>query len=133
MPLVINARTDPFLENIGESDSWRLEEAIRRGNRFLEAGASCVFVPGVSDEQTIATLAKEIRGPLNVLASAASPPVARLAQLGVARVSVGGAAMGHALAHFRTAAAATLREGTFEFAADRIPHAQLNALFVRER
>jgi 2-methylisocitrate lyase-like PEP mutase family enzyme len=129
VPLVVNARTDVFLDRIGPDDAWRLREAIERGTRFLEAGASCVFVPGVTDEQTIETLAKEIPGPLNVLAAASSPPVSRLAELGVARVSVGGAAMAHALAHFRSAAARTLRDGTFEFAADRIPHAELNALF----
>lgn len=103
---------------------------MRRGNRFLEAGASCVFVPAVTDEQTIAALTKEIRGPMNVLASPASSPVARLAEIGVARVSVGGAAMGHALLHLRTAAAEVFQQGTFGFAADGIAHAQLNALFV---
>jgi 2-methylisocitrate lyase-like PEP mutase family enzyme len=106
-----------------------LREAIRRGNGFLDAGATCVFVPGVTDEQTIATLAREIGGPINVLASAAAPPVSRLAELGVARVSVGGAPYGHVLAHFRNAAAQTLREGRFDYASQRIPHAELNGLF----
>lgn len=130
VPLAINARTDVFLDRVGPGDEWRLREAIERGRRFLQAGATSVFVPGVTDEETIATLAKEIPGPINVLASAAAPPVSRLAQLGVARVSVGGAAMAHALAHFRTAAAQTMREGTFGFASDRISHAELNALFM---
>jgi 2-methylisocitrate lyase-like PEP mutase family enzyme len=129
VPLAINARTDVFLDQIGPDDAWRLREAIRRGNRFLDAGATCVFVPGVTDEQTIATLAREIGGPINVLASAAAPPVSRLAELGVARVSVGGAPYGHVLAHFRNAAAQTLREGRFDYASQRIPHAELNGLF----
>jgi 2-methylisocitrate lyase-like PEP mutase family enzyme len=127
----VNARTDVYLERIGPDDAWRLREAIERGVRFLQAGASCVFVPAVTDEQSIGTLAKEIPGPLNVLAAPSTPPVSRLAELGVARVSVGGAAMGHALAHFRSAAARTLQDGTFDFAADRIAHAEMNALFVR--
>jgi 2-methylisocitrate lyase-like PEP mutase family enzyme len=130
VPLAVNARTDVFLEDIGPDDAWRLQEAIARGKRFLEAGAACVFVPGVTDERTIAALTREIPGPINILASATAPPVSRLAELGVARVSVGGAPYGHVLRHFRDAAAQTLREGTFDFAADRIAHAQLNALFV---
>ncbi|HEY9180433.1 MAG TPA: isocitrate lyase/phosphoenolpyruvate mutase family protein [Candidatus Baltobacteraceae bacterium] len=130
VPLLINARTDVFLDRIGPDDAWRLNEAIERGKRFLQAGAACIFVPGVSDERTIEALAKEIHGPLNVLANASTPPVRRLAELGVARVSVGGAAIAHALSHFRSAAAKTLADGTFEFTADRISHADLNALFV---
>ena len=129
VPLVINARTDVFLDSVGPSDVWRLGEAIERGKRFLQSGASCVFVPGVTDEQTIATLTKEIPGPVNILANASAPPVSRLAELGVARVSVGGAAMAHALAQFRTAAKQTFENGTFTFAANRISHAELNALF----
>jgi 2-methylisocitrate lyase-like PEP mutase family enzyme len=89
-----------------------------------------VFVPGVTDEQTIAQLTKEIPGPVNILANASAPPISRLAELGVARVSVGGAAMAHALAHFRNAAAQTLKDGTFAFAGERISHAEMNALFV---
>jgi 2-methylisocitrate lyase-like PEP mutase family enzyme len=133
VPLAINARTDVFLDSVGPDREWRLREAIERGKRFLHAGAASVFVPGVTDEETIAALTKAIPGPINILASAAAPPVARLAQLGVARVSVGGAAMAHALAHFRSAAARTLSDGTFDFAADRIPHMELNALFVPMR
>ena len=129
VPLAINARTDAFLADLGDSDAWRLEESIRRGNRYLQAGAYSVFVPGVIDEQTIATLVKEIGGPLNILAGAGAPPVARLAELGVARISVGGASMGHALAQFRNAARSVKEAGTFEFARDRIPHAELNALW----
>jgi 2-methylisocitrate lyase-like PEP mutase family enzyme len=129
VPLVINARTDAFLAGFGESDQWRLEESIRRGNRFLEAGADCIFVPGVSDQLLITALVKGIRGPVNILAGANTPPVVRLAELGVARISVGGAAMGHALAKFRQAALAVKDTGTFAFLADRLPHAQLDALW----
>ncbi len=129
VPLAINARTDAFLADLGDNDQWRLQESIKRGNRYLEAGAYSVFVPGVSDEQLIATLVKEIAGPLNILAGAGSPPVARLAELGVARISVGGSAMGHMLAQFRNAARSVKETGSFEFARDRIPHAELNALW----
>src|SRR5213595_1817972 len=58
--LVINARTDWF-------PKAGIEEAIRRANAYLAAGADCAFVPFVADREAIARLAREIRGPLNVL------------------------------------------------------------------
>lgn len=128
VPLVINARTDAFLADLGDSDEWRLMQSIERGNRYFEAGADCVFVPGISDEQLIAVLVRELAGPMNVLAGSATPSVTRLAELGVARISVGGAAMGHVLAHFRDTARTIKETGRFDFANDRIPHAELNAL-----
>jgi 2-methylisocitrate lyase-like PEP mutase family enzyme len=128
VPLVINARTDYFLADIGDSDAWRLEQSVERGNRFLQAGADSVFVPGVDDEPIIAELAKRIEGPLNVLAGSGTPPLSRLAQLGVARVSAGSSAMAYVLGQFRRAARNVKDSGVFDFAADRIPHAELNAL-----
>jgi len=130
VPLVINARTDVYLAKVGDSDAWRFDEATRRGNRYFEAGADCVFVPGVVDEATIAALVANLKGPINILAGAAAPSVARLRELGVARVSVGSGAMGYVLAQFREIAAGMRDGGGFEFAAHRIPHAELNALFA---
>ncbi len=130
VPLVINARTDVFLEHVGENDAWRLDEAIRRGNAYLDAGADCAFLPGVSDEVTIAKLSEGTRGPINVLAAASTPNVKRLAELGVARVSVGSAAICYALAYFRRFAAEIKASGSFDLIAERIPHAELNALFA---
>jgi 2-methylisocitrate lyase-like PEP mutase family enzyme len=127
--LVINARTDGFLAEIGSDDAWRLEESVRRGNAFLAAGADSVFVPGVADEATIAALVARINGPLNVLATSRTPPLSRLKSLGVARVSLGSGAAGYVLAKFREAAE-HLRQGSgFAFLAERISHADTNALF----
>lgn len=130
--LVINARTDVFLANVGSNDAWRREEAIRRGNNYLAAGADCVFVPGVSDEATIAALVSAIHGPLNILASAKTPSVDRLRALGVARVSVGSGAIGYALANFRNTALRLRDGGNFDFLGERLSHADLNALFAPE-
>lgn len=129
VPLVINARTDFFLADLGDTDAWRLEQSIARGNRYLDAGADCIFVPGVEDEEIIAQLAKGIRGPINVLAGGASPDIARLAQLGVARISLGSSAMSNTLAHFRRVARSLKERGSFNAVADRISHAEVNALF----
>jgi 2-methylisocitrate lyase-like PEP mutase family enzyme len=129
--LVINARTDTFLKQVGDSDEWRLSEAVRRGVRYLQAGADCIFVPGVSDVATITALVRNIHGPVNILAGAATPPVTRLQAIGVSRISAGSGAMGHALARFRAAARGVLATGMFDFAADRITNAELNALFAQ--
>lgn len=131
--LVINARTDVYLAQVGDDDAWRFAEATRRADRYLRAGADCVFIPGVADEESIAALVAAVRGPLNVLAAAATPPVRRLRELGVARVSVGSGAMGYVLAQFRDIALAMRDGGSFGFAAQRIPHAQMNALVAAAR
>lgn len=129
VPLVINARTDVYLHAVGDSDAWRLAEATRRCNLYLEAGADCAFVPGVADEATIEALVKAIDGPINILAGPATPSVARLAQLGVARISLGSSAIAVALAKFRDLATHVRDHGTFEGAASRITYADANKLF----
>lgn len=100
VPIVINARTDVFLHGVGAPES-RLGETIRRLAAYRDAGADCLFAPGVADADTIAALVRELRAPLNVLARTGIPPLAELTRLGVARVSLGGALMRAALAATR--------------------------------
>jgi 2-methylisocitrate lyase-like PEP mutase family enzyme len=91
VPIVINARTD-VLAGGGEAD-----QAIKRGNGYLQAGADCIFVlNGIGPE--LPRVVKEMTGPVSVLAGAGSPGVADLARMGVARISVGPGAMGVAYA-----------------------------------
>jgi 2,3-dimethylmalate lyase len=83
---VINARTDAL-------GLFGAEEAIRRGNAYLEAGATMVFVQGVKDLHQVAALTAGIRGPvgMNVMEhdeSCATLTFAELERLGVARVSL---------------------------------------------
>ena len=82
--LILNARTDVFLR--GSKDP---EEAIERANAYLEAGADCAYVIGVSDLEVIARLSRGIDGPINVLVEVESPPLAELEKLGVRRVTFG--------------------------------------------
>jgi 2-methylisocitrate lyase-like PEP mutase family enzyme len=82
--LVLNARTDVFLRGSKDPD-----EAIARANAYLDAGADCTYVIGVSDLDVIGRLAREIHGPLNVLVAAESAPLAELERLGVRRVTFG--------------------------------------------
>lgn len=85
--VVINARTDVFLRQIGPPEG-RLALAIERGKAFLAAGADCVFVPFAKDADTIRALVQGI-GPINILATKGVPTIPELKALGVARVSVG--------------------------------------------
>ena len=82
--LVINARTDTFLE-AGD----QVAHAIDRGNAYLAAGADCVFAPGVNTAADISRLVDGLQGPLNVYAGPGVPDVRGLEQLGVRRLSVG--------------------------------------------
>jgi len=82
--LFVNARTDTHWLREGEID-----DALARCRAYVEAGADGVFVPGLKREADIAALAGGVDAPLNVLYAPTGPRVARLAELGVARVSTG--------------------------------------------
>jgi 2-methylisocitrate lyase-like PEP mutase family enzyme len=126
--VVINARTDVFLKQLGAPES-RLGVAIDRGKAFLAAGADCVFVPGVIDRETIAALVTGIGGPVNILAVAGAPSVPDLHALGVARVSLGSGPMRAALALVREVARELKTKGTYGAFTERtIPYAEVNEL-----
>jgi 2-methylisocitrate lyase-like PEP mutase family enzyme len=127
--LVVNARTDVFLNGIGP-EAGRLDEALARGRRYREAGADCIFVPGVTDPSTIERLAHGIDAPLNILATAAAPSLAEMKRLGVARVILGARPMLFALAALRDLAAHVRDVGTFSPLANVITHAEANALLA---
>lgn len=129
VPFVINARTDVYA--LTGSDEARFDETIVRARAYLAAGADCIFVPFIAEETLIGRLAAAIPGPMNVLAGAKTPDIETLARLGVKRVSVGSAPAAHLLAEFRRVALEVRDEGTYRFAADRISHAELNALLDR--
>ncbi len=83
--VVLNARVDCFLD--GSRSPEQLEEAIRRGRAYRAAGAACVYPILAADEDDLATLVREL-GVVNVLFSPRTPSVARLRELGVARISL---------------------------------------------
>lgn len=130
--LVVNARTDVYLERVGP-EPGRLEEAVRRGAAYRDAGADCVFVPGVTDPKTIGALVERIACPVNVLAAAGSPSISELARLGVARVSLGSGPMRAAVTLVQRLAREALTNGTFSALEGAIPHAELNALMSEPR
>jgi len=92
VPIVINARTDVFLEGRA------LDEAVERARAYLGAGADVVFVPGVGDVDTLEQLVIKIRGPISVFGGANGPTLDELARLGIPRVSYGPGPLGSAMA-----------------------------------
>jgi 2-methylisocitrate lyase-like PEP mutase family enzyme len=90
IPFVLNARTDAFLKGADRDPKDVLADAIERGRAFLDAGASCVFVPGRLDEATVTALVEGIgERRVSVINVPGSLSQARLQELGVARVSYG--------------------------------------------
>jgi 2-methylisocitrate lyase-like PEP mutase family enzyme len=131
VPLVLNARTDIFLAGIGAPET-RVARTIERLNVYRDAGAQCLFAPGVKDKETIAQLVSGVRGPLNILATAGTPPVAELEKLGVARVSVGSGPMRATLGLIARIARQIREEGSFSLMTDgAITYDDANRLFMR--
>jgi 2-methylisocitrate lyase-like PEP mutase family enzyme len=121
--LVINARTDSFYTSKG-STREKLAESIRRGNKYREAGADCIFVQPVWDKETISTLVKEINAPINILsnpgigAGILPPSVSELQDLGVARLSLGSSLMKATLALIKKVADELSEKGTYNILLD---------------
>ncbi|WP_406832870.1 isocitrate lyase/phosphoenolpyruvate mutase family protein [Pedococcus sp. KACC 23699] len=124
---VLNARTDTyFVGTTGDVFAQTLE----RAGRYLDAGADCVFVPGVVEAETIRRLADAIPGPLNVVAGLANTIDApTLFSLGVKRVSLGGSLARAALTTLERAGRELLDTGTLGFLDGAIGYADLQRRF----
>jgi len=131
VPLVINARTDVYLAGIGEP-ARRFDLALERLRAYIEAGADCVFVPGIQDESLIWEFVDALRFPLNILIGAGTPPLARLQEIGVARVSTGSGIARATIGLTRRIAREIKETGSLASLFDgAIPYADANALFQR--
>jgi 2-methylisocitrate lyase-like PEP mutase family enzyme len=129
--LVLNARTDVYLDQVGPEEG-RYDETLRRAIAFRDAGADCVFVPGLREAEVIGRLVKDVKCPANILAGPGSPTVAELDRLGVARLSVGSAIIRATLAVAKRAAEELKSKGTYTALEGGIPHADVNKLLSRQ-
>jgi 2-methylisocitrate lyase-like PEP mutase family enzyme len=105
--IVLNARLD-VMRQAGD-EAALFDEAVRRAGLYLEAGADCVFPVAITTETQIADFVARVNGPVNIVAAGA-PPIPRLAQLGVARVSFAGSLMGRIYASMEAALSDIARE-----------------------
>jgi len=127
---VINARTDIFWLGVAGSKAELLEKVITRANVYLEAGADCIFVPGVFDRQDVQYLVKHIKGPLNLIATSTSLSLEELENLGVARFSTGSAPVRASFALINSIASELKNEGTFNtIFQNSISYDELNTMF----
>lgn len=127
VPIVLNARTDVFFPTNKAIDD-PLGEAIRRGNAFLEAGAGCVFVPFTTDLEVMAKLVEGIDGPVNTLAVPGGPSAKQMAEVGIARVSIGGGFSRAAYGLVQRGAEELRDQGTQGFLDGSIPHGDVNKM-----
>ncbi len=130
VPFVINARVDVFLLAIGEPES-RFAHAVQRANAYLQAGADCIYPIGILDRDTIASLARAINGPINILGGPPAPTLPELGQLGVARVSLAGGLMRSVLGHVRAIAQELLEHGTYtRMSTEALSSSEFRSLFT---
>ena len=128
---VLNARTDIYLMPIGP-EATRFERTVERLRAYRDAGATCLFAPGLYHRETIAKLVKAVEAPINILANPACPPMAELENIGVARVTAGSGIMRAALGLVRRIGKDMLESRSCEMMfAGAIPHAELNRLMQR--
>jgi methylisocitrate lyase len=123
--ILLTARSEGFI--VGRPD---LEETIRRLQAFAEAGADCLYAPGLRTLAEIAAVVSAVAPkPVNVLVGSDFTTVAALAQLGVRRISVGGALARAAWGGFLQAATEIAEQGTFAGLARAVPFAAINRSF----
>jgi 2-methylisocitrate lyase-like PEP mutase family enzyme len=110
VPLVLTARAENLLR--GNPD---LGDTIARLQRYREAGADVLYAPGLSRPEDIRAVVTSVGAPVNMLAWPGGPNVAELAELGVARISVGGAFAYVAIDALATAARELREAGTMGY------------------
>jgi len=129
VPIVINARTDLYLRNIGDEKS-RFEEAVERGKAFLAAGADCFYPISLRDPATIGRMVKTLAAPININVRAGLPSVAELEALGVARASTASAVSLMAMSLTRRIADELRTTGRFDTLAPTMTQAEAQRLFT---
>jgi len=113
-----------------ETPETRYDAALRRLRAYREAGADCVFVPGLRDLETIERLVNDLRCPVNILVGPGSPPVQDLEKLGVARATVGSGAMRATLGLVRRIAEELKNIGSYKTMEGAISYDDLNRMMA---
>ncbi|WP_018700904.1 isocitrate lyase/PEP mutase family protein [Amorphus coralli] len=126
-PFVLTARAECFLTGSDEP----LAESIRRLQAYQEAGADCLYAPGLTTREEIAAVISSVDRPVNVLAGLGPDPlaIADLAALGVRRVSLGSNIAQFAYAMAIDAAREIFEDGTFTYARKTAGLGRINAFF----
>jgi 2-methylisocitrate lyase-like PEP mutase family enzyme len=137
--LVINARTDAYWQ-AGVAPEEALRHTLERGKAYLQAGADCIFVPGLRNPEYIKTVidhwravgqeAPHLEAPVNILAGPGVPSIPELAKLGVKRVSYGSGPHRAAMGLLRRMADEANTSGTYKALTEgAVPYEEINGLF----
>ena len=131
VPFVLTARAECYLYRVPDA----FAESVARSNLYREAGADCLYTPGVRDRAEVAALVREIDGPMNFVVGKgmADYTLEELGGLGIRRVSIGGSLMRATFALAERAAAEMKRDGRFTWAADQLDAADFDRLFAERR
>lgn len=132
VPIVINARTDLYLKNVG-ADATRFPEAVQRAEAYVAAGADCFYPMVVADADTIAAFVREVRAPINILGRPGVPAAAELQRMGVARVSTAGGLPLIALSRAREAVRTLRATGSFDPLTHVMTRAETQELLAPDR
>ena len=123
--VLLTGRCEAFLRGIKD-----LNLVIDRLTAYAEAGADCLYAPGISTKEEISAVVKAVHPrPVNLLVGAAGPSLADAGSLGVRRISVGGALARMAWAGVMKAAKEMAEQGTFSEFANGYPGGELNKMF----
>ena len=129
VPIVLTARCEAWL--VGQPDPFRV--ALDRLVAYADAGADCLYAPGVQEPNEIVEIVKAVAPrPVNVLVAGFNRnlSVSQLADLGVRRISVGSALSAVAWDGFIRAARDIAKTGNFDSFANAVPFAEINNIFV---
>ena len=107
-------------------------EAVDRVNHYYQAGANCLFVPGISDKKTLGDLVRDVDGPISFGMGATQHPLSfdEIAELGVRRISTGGGLSRAAFSCIHRAAKNILNGGTFDYLDNAISDPDINIFFA---
>lgn len=119
-PMVLTARCENHLHGVDD-----LDDTITRLVAYRDAGADCVYAPGLADLGQIERVVRAVGVPVNVLARPTGPSVGDLDSVGVRRVSTGGALAAAAYGALMAGARELLTEGTSHYAERRVTNEQL--------
>jgi 2-methylisocitrate lyase-like PEP mutase family enzyme len=129
-PFTLTARAENYLH--GRPD---LDDTIHRLQAFAAVGADVLYAPGLRDLETIRRLVAAVQKPVNIVISAVDPEITaqQLADVGVKRISVGGALSRLAFAAVREAAVAMRDTGSFRWVRNTFPSKDLKAIFQQSK
>ena len=126
VPFVLTGRAECYLVKHPEP----FEESVKRMNRYREAGADCLYAPGVVGAEAIGAMVRAVEGPLNVVMGLAGEPlsVSELSALGVKRISIGGSLARATYSLVERAARTLMEEGSFGYTEGALPGREIERL-----